>query len=90
MTGGGPQGHMDRLDLSSVTIRREPRWRLNDRGIICQAGKGRSVSQRVLEQATRDILSEVFLRLRRMEKGLSLADLMHEKVKVRYGSIRWD
>ena len=42
------------------------------------------------EQATRAILAEAFLRLRRMENGLSLADLMQEKVKVRYVSIRWD
>ena len=31
------------------------------------------------EQANRGILAEVFLRLRRMEKGLSLTDLMQGK-----------
>jgi len=63
MSGGVPQGHMDRMDLSSVAIRYEPRWRLNGRGLFCQAGKERSVLQRILEQAPRHILSEVFLRL---------------------------
>ena len=90
MSGGGPQGHVDRLYLSSVAIRYEPHWRLNDRVIFCQAGKLRSVSQQILEQATRDILSGVSLRLRQMEKRLSLGDLMQDKVKVRYGSIRWN
>jgi len=79
MTDGGPHGPKDRLDLSSVASRHEPRWRLNDRENFCQAGKERSVSLRILEHVTRDILSEAFLRQRRIEKELSLADLMHGK-----------